>query len=33
MIVFTHIWVWWVQGDARLTEKYQNWLREYESQG
>jgi PIN domain nuclease of toxin-antitoxin system len=33
IVLDTHIWVWWVQGDARLTEKYQNWLREYESQG
>jgi PIN domain nuclease of toxin-antitoxin system len=29
----THIWVWWVQNDTRLTTKYQQWLRENESDG
>jgi PIN domain nuclease of toxin-antitoxin system len=33
IILDTQIWVWWVQGDARLTQKYQNWLQQYESQG
>ncbi|BAY11291.1 type II toxin-antitoxin system VapC family toxin [Calothrix sp. NIES-2098] len=33
IVLDTHIWVWWVQGDARLTKKYQNWLQQYESQG
>ncbi|BAY62513.1 hypothetical protein NIES22_25870 [Calothrix brevissima NIES-22] len=33
IVLDTHIWVWWVQGDARLTTKYQNWLQQYESQG
>ncbi len=33
IIIDTHIWVWWVQNDPRLTQKYQNLLNEYESQG
>jgi PIN domain nuclease of toxin-antitoxin system len=32
IILDTHIWVWWVQGDGRLTQKYQDWLQEYQSQ-
>jgi PIN domain nuclease of toxin-antitoxin system len=33
IIIDTHIWVWWVQNDSRLIQKYQNLLNEYESQG
>jgi PIN domain nuclease of toxin-antitoxin system len=33
ILIDTHIWVWWVQNDTRLIQKYQNWLNEYESQG
>ncbi len=33
IVLDTHIWVWWVQGDAKLTLKYQEWLEEYASQG
>ncbi|BAY96702.1 hypothetical protein NIES37_06370 [Tolypothrix tenuis PCC 7101] len=33
IVLDTHIWVWWVQGDTRLTKQYQNWLQQYESQG
>lgn len=33
IVLDTHIWVWWVQNDARLTQKYQQWLQEYESDG
>ena len=29
----THIWIWWVQGDARLTSQQVAWLQNYESQG
>lgn len=32
IILDTHIWVWWVQGDGRITQKYQDWLQEYQSQ-
>lgn len=33
IILDTHIWIWWVQGDTRLTQEYQDWLQEYQSQG
>jgi PIN domain nuclease of toxin-antitoxin system len=33
IVIDTHIWVWWVQGDSRLTPKYQQWLQQYWSQG
>lgn len=33
IVLDTHIWVWWVQNDARLTQKHQDWLQQYESQG
>lgn len=33
ILLDTHIWVWWVQNDARLTRKYQQWLQDYESDG
>ncbi len=33
IVLDTHIWVWWLQGDTRLTKQYQNWLQQYESQG
>jgi PIN domain nuclease of toxin-antitoxin system len=33
IILDTQIWVWWVQNDARLTQKYRDWLQEYQSQG
>jgi PIN domain nuclease of toxin-antitoxin system len=31
IVLDTHIWVWWVQNDARLTQKHRQWLQEYES--
>lgn len=33
IVLDTHIWIWWVQNDVRLTQKHQNWLQQYESQG
>jgi PIN domain nuclease of toxin-antitoxin system len=33
ILLDTHIWVWWVMGDARLTEQHQQWLEEYRSDG
>lgn len=33
IVLDTHIWVWWVQNDTRLNQKYQQWLQEYESDG
>lgn len=33
IVLDTHIWVWWVHGDARLTDEQTRWLQQYESQG
>jgi len=33
IVLDTHIWVWWVQNDSRLTQQQQQWLRDYESDG
>ena len=29
----THIWVWWVDNNGRLTQKHQDWIQQYQSQG
>jgi PIN domain nuclease of toxin-antitoxin system len=33
IILDTHIWVWWVQNDLRLTKKHQELLKYYEAEG
>lgn len=33
IVLDTHIWIWWVDGNKRLTEKHQEYLEEYQSQG
>ena len=33
IILDTHIWIWRVQGDQRLTEKHQAWLQQYQIDG
>lgn len=33
IVLDTHIWVWWVQGDSRLTLQHQQWLNQYQAQG
>jgi PIN domain nuclease of toxin-antitoxin system len=33
IILDTHIRVWWVHGDARLSEKQVKWLEENETSG
>jgi PIN domain nuclease of toxin-antitoxin system len=33
IILDTHIWVWWVDNNARLTPKYRQWIQEYQQQG
>jgi len=33
IILDTHIWVWWVDDNSRLTTKYREWIAEYQSQG
>jgi len=29
----THIWVWWIYNDARLTDKYREIIQNYEDKG
>jgi PIN domain nuclease of toxin-antitoxin system len=33
IILDTHIWIWWVHGDEKLTPEYDQYIREQESQG
>ena len=33
IVLDTHIWVWWVDNNARLTQKHQDWIQQYQSQG
>jgi PIN domain nuclease of toxin-antitoxin system len=33
IILDTHILVWWVDDNSRLTTKYREWIEEYQSQG
>lgn len=33
IVLDTHIWVWWVDGNERLTKKHQEYIEEYQSQG
>jgi PIN domain nuclease of toxin-antitoxin system len=33
IVLDTHIWIWWVHGDAQLPESYSTYIRERESDG
>ncbi|MBD2163274.1 type II toxin-antitoxin system VapC family toxin [Calothrix membranacea FACHB-236] len=33
IVLDTHIWVWWVQNDSRLTKQQQKWLQNYVTDG
>lgn len=33
ILLDTHIWVWWVDDNQRLTQKHREWLNKYQSQG
>jgi PIN domain nuclease of toxin-antitoxin system len=33
IVLDTHIWVWWVHGDERLSVRQSEWLTENEAQG
>lgn len=33
ILLDTHIWVWWVDDNQRLTQKHREWLNEYQSDG
>ena len=33
IVLDTHIWIWWVQNDNRLTQQHEQWLQQYRSEG
>ncbi len=33
IVLDTHIWVWCVDNNQRLTTKYRQWIQTYQSQG
>jgi PIN domain nuclease of toxin-antitoxin system len=33
IVLDTHRWVWAVDNNARLTQKHQDWIQQYQSQG
>ena len=33
ILLDTHIWIWWIQGEPRLKEDRINWLMKQEAQG
>ncbi|MBD2559290.1 MULTISPECIES: type II toxin-antitoxin system VapC family toxin [Nostoc] len=33
IILDTHIWIWWVDDNERLTKKHREYIEEYQSQG
>ncbi|NJL39148.1 MAG: type II toxin-antitoxin system VapC family toxin [Leptolyngbyaceae cyanobacterium RM2_2_4] len=33
IVLDTHVWVWWVNGDTQLTQEYQEYVQRQESQG
>jgi PIN domain nuclease of toxin-antitoxin system len=33
IVLDTHIWVWWVDGSERLTNKHREYIEEYQSLG
>lgn len=33
IILDTHIWIWWVDDNQRLTQQHREWIQEYQPQG
>ncbi|MFM5980091.1 MAG: type II toxin-antitoxin system VapC family toxin [Sphaerospermopsis kisseleviana] len=33
IILDTHIWVWWVDGNPRITKQYETWIKQHQSDG
>ncbi|WP_268748900.1 PIN domain-containing protein [Aliterella atlantica] len=33
IVLDTHIWVWWIHGDPRLTQDYYDYIQGLETQG
>ncbi|MGK7931980.1 MAG: type II toxin-antitoxin system VapC family toxin [Microcystaceae cyanobacterium] len=33
IILDTHIWIWWVDNNPRLTIQHRQWIKQYQSEG
>ncbi len=33
IVLDTHIWIWWVNGDTQLMQEYQDYIQQQEAQG
>lgn len=33
IVLDTHIWIWWVHGDGKLTREYYEYIQEQKAQG
>jgi PIN domain nuclease of toxin-antitoxin system len=33
IVLDTHIWIWWVDNNQRLTQKHREWIQEHQSDG
>ena len=33
IILDTHIWIWWVDNNSRLTSPYRHWINQYQTEG
>jgi PIN domain nuclease of toxin-antitoxin system len=33
ILLDTHIWIWWVDDNQRLTQKHREWIQQYQPQG
>lgn len=33
ILLDTHIWIWWVDDNQRLTQKHQEWIQQHQSDG
>jgi PIN domain nuclease of toxin-antitoxin system len=33
IVLDTHIWIWWVDGNSQLTARHQEWIEEHKPEG
>ncbi len=33
IVLDTHIWIWWVDNNSRLTSQHRHWINQYQAQG
>ncbi len=33
IVLDTHIWIWWVDDNQRLTQKHREWIQKHQSDG